>query len=307
MSNDFIWPIHIGEASNEGSLISYHLMRDGIYCKKNVFADKYVFYKDENINDLPSGKENLHPIKDCKIPAILLRKTIEFFKYIFKHFNAWKEAYVIYAVDKSGKYFMFVPEQDVQQAHVHASIEEFHNLFPGCYIIADAHSHCNFGAFWSGTDNADDCKGRYSVVIGHNEKIIPEIKCRFQYSNKFVDMTIDDIFEENDNYCEQEYDFTQWITKLKDVTTTITSSSIIEDKRSKFISKYQQSFDMIDYNDLYGNYYEGFRTNQFYQSGVGKCTKCGKFKRLDDLIDIEEETLCEYCLEKLEFNLGLGE
>jgi hypothetical protein len=215
--SDFFWPMEIGlSEETPNNIISYHLAEDGIYCRKNVFADKYIVYKDDKVSDLPKIKENLHPIEDSKIPARLLRESLSFFKYINVHFNQWLEAYVIFGMDKSGKYFLYVPSQDVQHAHVHASIEEFYDAYPGCYIVCDIHSHCDFGAFWSGQDSADDIKGRYSVVAGHNAKVFPDIKCRFNYSGKYIDLEVDSLFEENDNYLSQDYDYKEWINKLNE-------------------------------------------------------------------------------------------
>ena len=66
-------------------------------------------------------------------------------------------------------------------------------------------------AFFSGTDNSDDIKGRYSCVVGNNSKVVPDVKCRFNYAGKYVDLTIEDIFQDNDNYIEQEYNMEEWV------------------------------------------------------------------------------------------------
>lgn len=148
--NDFIWPMFAGlNEDTNNNLISYHLAEDGIYCRKNVFGNKHIVYKDDKVADLPKIEENLHPIKDSKIPSILFYKTLEFFKYVYKHFGVWLEAFVIYGMDKEGKYFIYVPEQDVQGAHVHADLDDFYKNNPGCYIVADTHSHANFGEYYS--------------------------------------------------------------------------------------------------------------------------------------------------------------
>ena len=140
--NDFFWPIFVGnleKINSDENIISYHLMSDGIYCKRKVFKDKFIFYKDENVPDLIKGKENLNPIKDIKIPSFLLYKTIEFFKYVSNHYKTGMEAYVLYALGAENKYFLYVPEQEIGSASVHYDISDFHKKFPGCYIIADAH------------------------------------------------------------------------------------------------------------------------------------------------------------------------
>lgn len=309
--NDFIWPMFAGLDEDNNNLISYHLAENGIYCRKNVFGNKYIVYKDDKVADLPKIEENLHPIKDSKIPAVLFYKTLDFFKHVYKHFGVWLEAFVIYGMNKDGKYFIYIPEQDVQGAHVHADLDDFYKNNPGCYIVADTHSHANFGAYFSGIDNSDDIKGRYSCVVGNNAKVVPDVKCRFNYAGKYVDLTIEDIFEDNDNYIEQDYNMDEWVKKLSYKKETV----VVDGSCLNIISS-----NMYD-DDAYGSYYStnGFfrnkrsgnhgnftrRDNQQNNSVVPvveKCTQCGKFTNVANLFQIEAELLCSRCL----VELGLG-
>lgn len=300
--NNFFWPMFIGNKetiATDDNIISYHLMADGIYCKRKVFKDKYIFYKDDNVPDLIKGFENLAPIKDIKIPSLLLYKTIDFFKYVSSHFKSNMEAYVLYALDPNNNYFMYIPEQEIGSASVHYDISKFHAMFPGCYIIADAHSHNTMGAFFSGTDDNDDHRGRYSVVVGKVNQIIPEIKCRFNYGSKHVLVTLEDMFEDNTNYVDMEYDLSQEVKKLTRATETIVSgvdfSGIYYPKG--VASEY---FGNEDYYSNYSRDVKSFKPNNASNVfGVGRCTKCGNFSRLDKLDRFDGELLCEKCAVKL--------
>jgi hypothetical protein len=286
-------------------------MSDGVYCKRKVFGDKFIFYKDDEVPDTIKAKEDLAPIKDIKIPAYLLYKTMGFFKYVLEHYKTGMEAYVLYALKPDGKYFMYVPEQQVGAASVHYDISEFHKKFPGCYIVADAHSHSTFGAFWSGTDTTDDCRGRYSVVIGKNAQIFPEIKCRFNYGKKYIDLTVEDIYEDNVNYDDTVYDLAEMIKNLTEVHEVATYASGYSGFRSGVGVNVSPSL-LAEADEYYAQYYENLR-KQYYNTtdtpathdnfnktgGVGRCSGCGKFLRLDQLDKFEDEILCKKCAKRV--------
>jgi hypothetical protein len=303
---NYFWPLFLGDEENiknDNNIISYHIMSDGIYCKRKVFGNQYIFYKEDNLPDVPKGKDDLAPIKDIKIPSFLLYETMAFFKFVLEHYKSGMEAYVLYAINPDGKYFLYVPEQSVGAASVHYDISDFHKEYPGCYIVADAHSHSTFGAFWSGTDTNDDCRGRYSVVIGHNQRVLPEIKCRFNYGKKYIDLTVDDLFADNTNYTDDEYDFEELIKKLTEEREVVVSSSPFFGVGTVVIgSEY-----MADTDDYYANYYAAMHENRAREQhsnvnksgGVGRCNGCGKFVSLDLLQKYTTEYLCAKCAKKV--------
>lgn len=170
-------------------------------------------------------------------------------------------------------------------------------------------------AFFSGTDNSDDIKGRYSCVVGNNSKVVPDIKCRFNYAGKFVDLTTEDIFEDNDNYIKQDYNMDEWIKKLSYVKETVTYTSNVKlSGKANIISPNMiddfYGVDPYDMSSYYGNFgyfknkrsgKEGHFNNK--QSNVlptvEKCTQCGRFANINNLFQIEAELLCERCLSEL--------
>lgn len=170
-------------------------------------------------------------------------------------------------------------------------------------------------AFFSGTDNDDDIKGRYSCVVGNNAKVVPDVKCRFNYAGKYVDLTIEDIFEDNDNYIEQDYNMDEWVKKLSyKKETIISTSSVSFGNRSGLVSPsmMEDYYGMDPYDP---SYYTGFGYFKNRRSGkegsftrdqqsgilpvVEKCTHCGKFTNINKLFQIEAELLCERCLAEL--------
>jgi len=62
------------------------------------------------------------------------------------------------------KYFIYIPEQEVSGASVHAKRNE--ELEKRHLLVLDIHSHNTMGAFFSGTDDADERGCRIFGVIG---------------------------------------------------------------------------------------------------------------------------------------------
>lgn len=316
---EFIWPISFGLKEDEpGNLISYHIGKNGVFCKKNIFGKYYVIHKDENLPDLEEIKEDLHPIKDNKIPSYLFELSLGFFKYVNDHFDRWLEAMVVFGITKDDEYFAYVPPQKVTHASVEANLEQFYIDNPGCFIVADIHSHSDFGAFWSGVDTSDDIKGRYSIVSGYNQRIMPEVKCRFNYSGKYVDMEIDDIFENNDNLVDIEYDFDEWVTQLEESATTIIPYNHNRNNHYSghgygygYGGMYAESSWERHMNILSGDddpfgcipgYPEHNKSYDFTKKHKGKtvkCEHCEEQASIDDVYEVEKEFYCKRCLLEL--------
>ena len=298
----FIWPVYVG-APVEGmknSPISYHVMEDGIYCRKNIFGDKYIYFKTEKVDGLPKGKAEVSPLAEAKIPNYLLLKTVEFFKFVIKHFSSSLEAFVVYGYNrKLDKYFLYVPKQTITAAHVTYDIEDFHEKNPDSYIVGDAHSHNNMDAFWSGTDNSDDSKrNRYSVVIGKIGKLYPNIKCRFSYETKHVDMELDALFEDNDKYLEPE-DFAEAVKKIEEPKAVIYVGGHVGSAVGYYANGgYGQNKSGYTppgaSKGQYSTYFNN-RTAGNDSTAVAKCTRCGKFSQTKKMYIDKEDMLCEAC------------
>ena len=80
------------------------------------------------------------------------------------------------------------------------------------------------GAFWSSTDDGDDKRDRFSVVIGKVSKIFPEFKVRFCTHDKRWDLDIDDLYEEDSD--AYEFDLS-WETELKKINKRSYTSTYV--------------------------------------------------------------------------------
>ena len=151
------------------------------------------------------------------------------------------------------------------------------------------------GAFWSGTDTNDDCRGRYSVVIGKVSQVMPEIKCRFNYGNKHVELKLEDMFEDNNNYENLTYNWVNEIKKLSKAHEVVVTRDGFWDGTS-YRGAASAYYGMEDY---FSNFMKSEKEREGKSRNVGKCTECGKFFRMDNLEMFDGETLCERCATKM--------
>ncbi len=180
------------------AMITFSLCSDGIYMTKAVMGDGYVTLKVDGIPGLPAGKESVKALKR-KIPFSIFWATIGFFRYVESNFKKdGLEAYVITGYNpKEDKFFLWCPTQTVGAASVSYDPAPFFVEHPGCRIVMDTHSHTSrMGAFWSGTDNNDDNRDYFSMVVGKISKMIPEYKVRFNTTGKHIEYDLEDVFDD---------------------------------------------------------------------------------------------------------------
>lgn len=286
---DFIFPVYIGKPTEKQpkSLISYHIMQNGMFCKQNILNDKYIFYKADKISDLELGVENLNVLGDDKIPISLLYRIVDFFRHVIKHFNKNLEAYIIIAKNKlTSSYFLYVPNQEVQSVHVDYDLTEFYSIHKDSYIVADVHCHGAGDSFFSADDNKDDNRNRFSIVIGKIDSIFPKMKCRLSYGNKFADINENDIFDTNNTGYSINIDFEKEMDKIQIKTFDIPiASKDFWDTKSYYTSDNLKKLDNRSNNDLCdmcnkkrnGNYVVKNYYPQLYQkSFLSLCKRCYK-------------------------------
>jgi PRTRC genetic system protein A len=140
----------------------------------------------------------VHPqinfLPDGKIPIRLLSEVKAFFKKVIEKRGTAVEAMIWIMWNQEAGYHLLVPNQKVS----HASATYDWSCVPaGSSIIVDIHSHADFSAFFSGTDNADD-KGsiRYSGVIGHNNTDKQDMVWRFNCQPSPIEVKFEDLFME---------------------------------------------------------------------------------------------------------------
>lgn len=200
--NKIMWPIYIdGFPEDDKSLIAYSVGKDGIYCKKNVCGDGYAIFKVDNIPELEYINKPFS-ITIEKISHHAYFAMIDFYRYVNDTLKGCFECYILIAKKQGGKYFLYVPEQIVTGTTVRYDLSQFYNEHPNCIIVAESHLHPNFNANFSFDDDKDDCRDRYSLVIGNIQNIIPTYSIRFSTSNgRRWDLKLEDVFSKNiDNF-----------------------------------------------------------------------------------------------------------
>ena len=188
-------------------LITYAQCSNGTFLIRAAGCG-HIITKVDGIPGLPEGKESIE-ILPKKIPSSIFWKTLEFFRFVeSEHKGESLEAYVLVMFNKdTNNYFLYVPKQLVSTACVKYDLQEVKSLFPNSFIVMDIHSHGScMGAFFSGTDNSDDNRDRYSAVIGKIKNIIPEAKVRFGTLGKFFDVDPTQIFFNSEEKTELNFD-----------------------------------------------------------------------------------------------------
>jgi hypothetical protein len=112
--------------------------------------------------------------KSEKIPGWLISQAHDFFKRTFEKHHAEAEV-LITMHNETGEYRLFVPYQRVNHSGVKSVYEPTH-ISRDYTVVGTLHSHCDFGAFHSGTDSGDasDMDGVH-FTIGYVNREKPEI------------------------------------------------------------------------------------------------------------------------------------
>jgi PRTRC genetic system protein A len=109
-----------------------------------------------------------------KIPARIMGQVVNFFKRVYDQRHA--EAMVLLTMDRETKEWgTFIPTQLVSGGGINYVYDRDH-LTSGKLLVGSIHSHCNMGAFHSGTDtgDADEFAG-FHATIGKISQDVPEI------------------------------------------------------------------------------------------------------------------------------------
>ena len=203
--------------NDKNKISTYFIDRDSVYLRKTIF-NKEITVK---VDNLPikkvKVKENLN-VLDYKIPVYFLQHIVNFFRYVETKAESSQEAMLLIGYSPDKKYFLYCPTQEVSIASVTADIGEFYKDNPGSYIVLDVHSHgSSIGAFFSGTDNKDDKRDLYSLVIGSIKKNSFKYKLRLNISGVRFNMNINQIFNMNKPSItgnEVDFNFEEAIKKI---------------------------------------------------------------------------------------------
>lgn len=130
-----------------------------------------------------------------KPPVGLLSGVATFFRKIMKTMNNCEVMVQIYWCISEQKYKIYVPVQRVAGATISFdhSVELQNN--PDMYWVFDIHSHNTMGAFFSGTDSADEKSTRIFGVLGQLNKTEYASVWRAGVNGKFVAQTKEDVWD----------------------------------------------------------------------------------------------------------------
>lgn len=174
MVNELLYPVHIYQDGMD-------LPKEGTYFL--VAGNGTWLHKDTGIvrcfvpvgqisflNDLDASVE-----LECKLPMVparLVWRIKQFFKKVVEAYHSEAEVNLYYSKGKND-YKVHIPKQTVSHGGVrYARVAMSHLENMSDYLrVGTIHSHCDFGAFHSGTDEGDeiDFDGLH-VTFGHNDK-----------------------------------------------------------------------------------------------------------------------------------------
>jgi hypothetical protein len=190
---------------------------------------------DEGIDTLPKGTiedEAFVHLEHGKIPQTILDEIITFFRGIMKRHSGAEGFVQVYWDLEEAKYTVHVPKQVVNGAAVrYDKTKDLDKITPERYVfVYECHSHNNMGAFWSGTDNADENDLRLFGVYGLLGKPQWAHKHRCFVGEEEIDLSLDLIFD-IDRTVEPRYE----VTTDGGEVITVNQSDIAIDEAPRFM------------------------------------------------------------------------
>lgn len=144
-------------------------------------------------------KENVTMEVENKIPGDLLREILANFNKVNADSGNECAAQIYRERDGERKYFIYYPEQKVSTARVtYADDPKLMDLAKEYDLIMELHSHDSMGAFWSGTDDANENTCGYYMVIGRFNSPTVEYKCRVKLGDTYANFECSMIFDFGD-------------------------------------------------------------------------------------------------------------
>lgn len=150
----------------------YVVASDGILSRKNTamgvvtIKEKY-FPKHLAKSEIKTGslKFSMEPL-----PKAIIERAFGFFRHVFKERDAEAEVLILFN-ENTKQYQLFAPHQETDLTGVE-SIYDPADIPDGFIVVGSIHSHCDFGAFHSSTDELDasDFNGIH-ITMGHVDAV----------------------------------------------------------------------------------------------------------------------------------------
>lgn len=257
------------ECFKETSKFSNGVFSNGIWQRRDEPVGVFIIQKekfDGKLYGLTKDCEVSFQSKLPKMPATILINIIKFFQEIQSKFNS--EVYISIYWDKVKQdYFLFVPTQEVSGAAVHFENDYEMLNNSDIFIVADLHSHNNFGAFRSAQDIKDESASRLFGIIGKVNSTDPEILLYAASNRQTVDLKIEDIFDTSLEKLHEVSDYSidteEQLTKISEIRVK-TYPAVKTASQGKIGHAYQ--------DDYYGGYYGGYNNYNNYDTTSNKTT-----------------------------------
>jgi PRTRC genetic system protein A len=227
LMNQFLLGIngyHVGEVK-EGDLDkmnNYVIQGDGIYLVIDNRIGQFIT-KVNNMEfpGLPKQfKGTRIKLKVPKIPSSIYEQIKKFFTDISEDMGEAEAFCQVYYDTKEKEYVVHVPEQTVSKASVnYDATKNLSEVDSERYIfVYEVHSHNTMGAFWSGTDNADEKDTRFYGVLGNLDKETIGEKYRYMIMGKEVEVKKEHIFDFTENLAVDKDELLKLIEEQENLT-----------------------------------------------------------------------------------------
>ena len=195
--------VKAGEVLNDSP--AYIIGRQGFYLRKS----SGLYDCTVKVPELPEYGEVKESVNwtAAKLPWELIEQTLDFFRAVYMKYQA--EAIVLITYD-DGVWDISVPKQIVKSAHLrYKSVDK---VTP----VGTIHSHCNMGAFFSGTDDNDvtNFDGLH-IVLGRISLPFPEIASAVYVNGRMFECRPQEIISDMPGHSKVKANRHPWLKQVK--------------------------------------------------------------------------------------------
>ena len=261
--------IHDGKTPFPDDDIYYIIAKEGIFLKKRLeLVDSLVPVS--KISTLESVKTSIK-MHIPKIPIQLFSQAVSFFRYVYRLYSS--ESVILLFYNKTKQHYkLVVPQQTVSP--VFCKYESKIHI-PNYLRIGDIHSHANFTAFHSSTDENDEQSfDGIHITVGDVQSTDVSISVSLVSNGSRclveADEYIDKLHENNGKFkVETTYFPLEWLNQVSEIKTVLPYN--IVSKTNDNISVHSKTVDFMSI----------------------PCLTC-KYKDIKILIE-EDELVCNDC------------
>jgi PRTRC genetic system protein A len=202
---------------------------------------------DEGIPTLPEARLSnaFLSMAHGKIPEAILEQIIAFFRAVMAKHSGSEAFCQVYWDLQESKHVIHVPKQTVSGASVrYDATKNLDKSNPERYVfVYECHSHNNMGAFWSGTDNADEKDLRLYGVFGRLGQDKYEYKHRTIIGEEEVDVPLELIFDVKPKE-------PQYLVTMGETSAVVNQSDITVDDQPRYHVKVGDQVVQVTKDDI---------------------------------------------------------